>query len=84
MGHHRLLTVCVCVCVYYQRRAILIGVVKQEVNRSAGRSGFMGRSSLASHAASWIQFFMEGGRGICAKGWFGFIAATCWAREAWL
>ena len=36
----------------YQRRAILMGVVRHDVNRSAGRSGIMGRSSLASQAAS--------------------------------
>lgn len=61
----------------YQRRAILMGVVRQEVNRSAGRSGIMGRSSLASQAASWMQFFMDGGRGIWARGWLGLMAATC-------
>jgi len=60
----------------YHRRAILMGVVRQEVKRSAGRSGFMGSSSLASQAASWMQFFMEGGRGIWARGWLGLMAAT--------
>lgn len=60
----------------YHRRAILMGVVRQEVKRSAGRSGFMGSSSLASQAASWMQFFMDGGRGIWARGWLGLIAAT--------
>lgn len=65
----------------YQRRAILMGVVRQEVNRSAGRSGIMGRSSLASQAASWMQFFMDGGRGIWARGWLGLMAATCRDRE---
>lgn len=53
-----------------------MGVVRQEVKRSAGRSGFMGSSSLASQAASWMQFFMEGGRGIWARGWLGLMAAT--------
>jgi len=53
-----------------------MGVVRQEVKRSAGRSGFIGSSSLASQAASWIQFFMEGGSGICASGWLGLMAAT--------
>lgn len=53
-----------------------MGVVRQEVKRSAGRSGFMGSSSLASQAASWMQFFMEGGSGICASGWLGLMAAT--------
>lgn len=60
----------------YHRRAILMGVVRQEVKRSAGRSGFMGNSSLASQAASWMQFFMDGGRGIWARGWLGLMAAT--------
>ena len=54
-----------------------MGVVRQEVKRSAGRSGFMGSSSLASQAASWMQFFIEGGRGIWASGWLGLMAATC-------
>lgn len=54
-----------------------MGVVRQEVKRSAGRSGIMGSSSLASQAASWMQFFMEGGRGIWARGWLGLMAATC-------
>lgn len=61
----------------YHLRAIVMGVVRQEVKRSAGRSGFIGSSSLASQAASWMQFFMEGGRGICARGWLGLMAATC-------
>lgn len=54
----------------------MIGVVRQEVKRSAGRSGFMGSSSLASQAASWMQFFIEGGKGIWASGWLGLMAAT--------
>lgn len=58
-----------------------MGVVRQEVKRSAGRSGFMGSSSLASQAASWMQFFMEGGRGIWASGWLGLMAAT-WTHKA--
>lgn len=36
----------------------------------------MGSSSCASHAANWMQFFIEGGKGIWASGWFGLIAAT--------
>lgn len=63
----------------HQRRAVLMGVVRHEVNRSAGRSGIMGSSSLASQAASWMQFFMDGGSGTCARGWFGLMAATCGA-----
>eukprot|EP00160_Parvularia_atlantis_P017828 Unigene6302_Nuclearia_a/m.19404 Unigene6302_Nuclearia_a/g.19404 ORF Unigene6302_Nuclearia_a/g.19404 Unigene6302_Nuclearia_a/m.19404 type:complete len:323 (+) Unigene6302_Nuclearia_a:2111-3079(+) len=42
-------------CSTNQRRAISIGVVRHDVNRSAGRSGFIGRISLAPHAASWIE-----------------------------
>ena len=37
-------------------RATLMGVVRQDVNKSAGSSGDMGRSRLAAHAASCIQF----------------------------
>ena len=48
----------------YHLRAILIGVVKQEVKRSAGKSGFMGKISFAWHAASWIQSLKLGGGGI--------------------
>lgn len=33
-------------------RAILIGVVRHDVKRSAGRSGIIGSNSLASHAAN--------------------------------
>lgn len=68
---------------HYQRRAILMGVVRQDVKRSAGRSGFMGSSSLASQAASWMQFFMEGGRGIWASGWLGLMAATWLDTKMW-
>ena len=32
-----------------------MGVVRQEVNRSAGRSGCIGRTSFGPHAANWIQ-----------------------------
>ena len=41
--------------------AILIGVVKHEVNRAAGRSGFIGRIWWAVQAASWMQFLKLGG-----------------------
>lgn len=41
----------------------------------------MGRSSLASQAANWMQFFMDGGRGIWASGWSGLMAATCGRME---
>lgn len=45
-------------------RAILIGVVRQEVKRSAGSSGFMGSNSDTPHAASWIQFLTEETAGV--------------------
>lgn len=37
-------------------KAVLIGVVKHEVNRSAGSSGFIGKIWSDEQAASWIQF----------------------------
>lgn len=46
---------------FYHLRAIFIGVVRQEVKRSAGSSGFIGSSSVAPQAASWIQFFVDDG-----------------------
>mmetsp|Transcript_16622 Transcript_16622/g.38334 ORF Transcript_16622/g.38334 Transcript_16622/m.38334 type:complete len:286 (+) Transcript_16622:347-1204(+) len=41
-------------------KAILMGVVRQEVNMSAGRSGFWGRSSPVLHAANtmWSSWFV--------------------------
>lgn len=39
--------------------AILTGVVRQAVNRSAGSSGFMGRLWPAAHAPSWMQFLYD-------------------------
>ena len=54
----------------HHRKATLIGVVKQEVNKSAGSSGFIGSSWFASHDASWMQFLTASGTGIgvpCAK-----------------
>lgn len=47
-----------------QRTAMLIGVVRQAENTSAGRSGFIGNISLASHAPSWIHCLKEGGAGL--------------------
>ena len=32
-----------------------MGVVRQQVKRSAGRSGFIGSISFAPHAANWIH-----------------------------
>jgi hypothetical protein len=40
----------------YHRNAMRMGVVKQEVNKSAGSSGFIGRISFLPQAASWMQF----------------------------
>ena len=45
----------------YHLRAIFIGVVRQEVKRSAGSSGFIGNNSLAPQAASCIQFLVDDG-----------------------
>lgn len=39
--------------------AILTGVVRHAVNRSAGSSGFMGSACPAAHAASWMQFLYD-------------------------
>ena len=36
-----------------------MGVVRQQVKRSAGSSGFIGSISLAPHAASWIHLRIE-------------------------
>ena len=41
--------------------AILMGVVRQVVNRSAGRSGVIGSSWSLLQAASWMQVLREGG-----------------------
>ncbi len=51
-------------CMTNHRRAILMGVVRHEVKRSAGSSGFMGRIWVAEQAASWMQlrWRMGGGR----------------------
>ena len=43
----------------YHRSAIFIGVVRHDVNRSAGSSGFIGNNSLAWQAAKWIQSLRE-------------------------
>ena len=37
-----------------QRMAVVIGVVRHAVNRSAGYRGFIGSTSLALHAANTI------------------------------
>ena len=39
----------------YQSRAVLMGVVRQVVKRSAGNVGFIGSISLAPQAANWMQ-----------------------------
>ena len=51
----------------YHLSAILIGVVRQDVKRSAGSSGFIGSSSLEPQAANWIQFLAGGGIDICVR-----------------
>lgn len=38
-----------------------MGVVRQEVNKSAGNSGFIGKSWVAEQAASWMQLRLEMG-----------------------
>ena len=49
--------------------AILMGVVRQAVNRSAAASsGFMGSSWSLPHAASWIQFLRSENVTITGKG----------------
>lgn len=45
----------------YHLNATLMGVVRQEVKRSAGKSGFMGKCSVDPQAASKILFFMVDG-----------------------
>ena len=48
----------------------MIGVVKQAVNKSAGKSGSIGSNSFDWHAANWMQFRTGGGKGIgvpCAR-----------------
>ena len=61
-------------CITNHLNAILIGVVKQEVNKSAGNSGFIGNSCVAEQAASWMQFRLDmGGDRSADEPW----AATC-------
>jgi hypothetical protein len=40
---------------YAHRSDVSIGVVRQDVKRSAGSAGSVGRFSFAPHAASWMQ-----------------------------
>ena len=42
-------------CITNHLSAILMGVVKQEVNKSAGNSGFIGNNWVAEQAANWMQ-----------------------------
>jgi len=42
-------------CDTYQCKAVLIGVVKQAVNKSMGKSACIGRSSFLPHAAKCIE-----------------------------
>lgn len=41
---------------------MVTGVVRQDVKRSAGKSGFMGKICVELHAASWMQE-LKGGNG---------------------
>lgn len=36
----------------------MIGVVRQDVNKSAGNSGFIGNNWFSEQAANWIQFLI--------------------------
>ncbi len=54
-------------CMTNHRSAILIGVVRHDVKRSAGRSGFMGRICVAEQAASWMQLRCRIGGGRSAE-----------------
>lgn len=47
--------------IQYHLKAILIGVVRQEVNKSAGNSGFIGNICVPPQAASCMQFRKLGG-----------------------
>lgn len=62
-------------CKTNHRIATFIGVVKQEVNKSAGRSGFIGNTWLPPQAANWIQFLNEGAGGTL------FPSFCCWDVE---
>lgn len=53
-----------CLMLTHHRKATLIGVLRQEVKRSAGSSGFIGKSWFASHDANWIQFLTASGTGM--------------------
>ena len=69
----------------YQRKAILIGVVRQEVKRSAGSSWFIGRSSVSLQAPRRISWIGEevGRRGvICGVEWLLVVELRrgFWAR----
>lgn len=44
-----------------------MGVVKQDVNKSAGKSGCIGSVWSIWHAPSWIQFLKEGFSGSLAN-----------------
>ena len=48
----------------HHRKATLIGVLRQDVNKSAGSSGFIGKSWFASHDANWMQFLTTSGTGM--------------------
>lgn len=56
-----------CPCMTNHLSAILMGVVRHDVNRSAGSSGFIGRIWWAAQAASWMQLRCEIGGGKSAE-----------------
>ena len=64
-------------CETYQCNAALMGVVRHAVNKSSGKSGCIGNSSLRPHAAKWIESRMRGTLGC----WFvdaGSVGVECW------
>lgn len=57
----------------YHRAAILIGVVRHDVNKSAGKSGCIGSVWSIWHAPSWMQFLNEGPSGGINNGLSGVL-----------
>lgn len=62
----------------YHLSATLMGVVKHEVKRSAGRSGFMGKCSVEPQAASRMLFLMLDGA-LCSA----LVCDEVWAEVCW-
>jgi hypothetical protein len=63
-------------------KATFIGVVRQDVNKSAGRSGFIGRNSLAPHAANCMQLLYDG-RGGTTAFWRDCVTACSYSFSCW-